>query len=132
MVSPLISPATLARLRLLDERAMPSSCRVLRRIDTVVDGRVASGTETPVGPAVPCRCRTPEQQPREGEAIGRLGEETFRDVALPLGTEVLSGDRIEVTTTHGALVSVETFEVKGDPIPDSYDTALTVELTREG
>lgn len=133
MVS-LITDATLARLRGYDARTMRSSCRVLRRVDTVAGGRVASGAETQVGPTVVCRRRTAELRPREGEAVGRLGEETFGSVDLPLGVtdlEVLSGDRIEVTTVHGSAVSVETFEVAGDPVPDSYDTCLTVELTRE-
>jgi hypothetical protein len=127
MERPLISPAKLDRLRRVDERAMPSRCRVLRRTDVVVGGRVTPGDEAQVGPTVDCRLSDARLRPREQEAVGRIGDETYGEIALPLGTAVASDDRIEVTT--GAIV--ETFEVAGDPWPGSYSTSLTVMVQRE-
>lgn len=127
MVAPLIPTSTMARLRQVDERAMPSSCRVLRRADTVTGGRVAAGDEVQVGSTVACRLSESRLRPREQGMIGRLGDETYGDLELPLGTEVLSGDRVEITT--GA--SVQTFEITGDPWPASYSTSLLVAAQRE-
>ena len=111
----------------LDESAMPSTCRVLRRTDEVLGGRVTPGAEQQVGSAVPCRLTGGALQPREAEAVGRLGEQTHGDVALPLGTDVRGGDRIEVTTDE----ATTTFEVVGDPWPASFGTSLAATVTRE-
>jgi len=133
MVRPLLSTATLARLRQLDERAMPSSCRVLRRAATTSGGRTSYGDETVIAGPVACRL-TPStlRQPDEGERLGRFAETTHGSVSLPLDAmpagETLRGkDRIEVTTEG----SVETFEVVGDPWAGSYSTNLTVTVQRE-
>lgn len=122
----LISPALMADLRDLDESAMPSTCRVLRRTQTTTGGRTTYGPETAIA-TVACRL-TSAGAPQELEALGRLAEEAQGTVNLPLGTDVRSGDRIEVTT--GA--DMETFEVVGDPWPGSYSTSLAVVVQREG
>lgn len=125
-MDPLIDADTLDGLREVDEAAMPSVCRVLRRAQSVSGGRITYGEETAVA-TVPCRLE-PLGAAAEGEALGRLGEEAAGSVALPLGTDCRSGDRLEVTTDWGA----QTFEVVGDPWAGSYETHLTAHVQREG
>lgn len=128
MVAPLIPDEAMVTLRQIDERAMPSTCRILRRADTLSGGRVMPGAYAQAGATVTCRLTPSAQSPREFEQIGRMGSESTGTVAMPLGTDVAGGDRIEVTT--GA--SVTTFEVVSPPWPGSYSTNLTVEVQREG
>ena len=124
----LLSPGLLTKLQALDVSGMPSTCRVLRRVSTTSSGgRTSYGAETVVATA-PCRLAARGLRPEEAEALGRLAEETHGDLSLPLGTDVQSEDRIEVTT--GAIT--ETFEVVGDPWPASYSTSLSVVVQREG
>lgn len=125
---PGIPTATMLKLAAIDASFMPSTCRILRRADTLSGGRVTPGAYAQTGSTVNCRLTPSAQSPREFEQIGRLGSESTGTVAMPLGTDVASGDRIEVTT--GA--SVTTFEVVSPPWPGSYSTNLTVEVQREG
>lgn len=124
----LIPASAMAKLREIDQRAMPSTCRVLRReLGTSSGGRSAPSAEVEVA-EVACRLEPSGLRPEEAEALGRLAEETHGTLSLPLGTDVQSEDRIEVTT--GA--DVDTFEVVGDPWPGSYSTSLSVVVQREG
>lgn len=122
-----LSDAALERLQTFDESAMPDSCRVLRREITVVGGRTTYGPETVAAGPLDCRLERSGLQPHELEGVGRIAEESYGRVALPLGTDVQGKDRVEVTTAWG----VTTFEVIADPWAPSYATSLTVTVQRE-
>lgn len=124
---PGISAATMARLRAVDETFMPSTCRVLRPTTAVVSGRTVHGGEAELA-SVACRATGLGTAPREGMAAGRMEAEVDGAIALPVGTDVESGDRIEVTSGG----STVTFEVVGDPWPDSYATSLLFRVKHEG
>lgn len=132
----MLDACDLADLRDVDESAMPSRCRVLQRPDVLTGGRVTAGVEVQLGPTTRCRLQAVEREAVERGAVGRLGDETSGTLALPIGTAVSGGHRVEVTTEvetpAGLQTFVETFEVVGDPWVESLGTSLLANLTREG
>lgn len=119
--------ALLTELKELNEAFMPSTCRVLRSTCEQVSGRTVCGEPVEVA-AVQCRTKGSSTVPREGLSAGRMEAEGDGEITLPVGTDVESGDQIEVTTAG----HVMTFEVLGDPWAASYDAGLKVRVAHEG
>lgn len=132
---PVISPATIDRLRALDERAMPSTCRVLRRAVARSGGRTVMGDSAVVAGPVVCRLGRTGSGSRGEAVLGRPSDEPPAVIELPQGTEVRDLDWIEVTTTlpaaAGPIDQVITVEVQGDPWSGDYDTNLMAFVWRQ-
>lgn len=131
----LLTPEDLAEFRALDESAMPSTCRVLRREIVPAGDETAFTTPVLIDGPVPCRLVDGSGQTRPAEVLGRPGDEPPATVALPLDTQVADMEFIEVTTVlhtaAGPITQVETFDVVGDPWAPSYATNLQVRVWRE-
>jgi hypothetical protein len=127
----LISASTLQALRRIDESAMPSTCRILRKTKTQspTSGLVIEGAATQVGSSVPCRAVSDRRVTDREKVVGmqtRRAELTAL-VYLPLGTNVRAEDFVEVSSTVAPDSSTVTYKVLGyDPDPDSYSTSLVI------
>lgn len=119
--------ALLNELKDLNESFMPSTCRVMRSTCETVSGRRVCG-EPELVAEVACRAKGGGTLPQEQEAAGRMEAELDGELTLPWGTNVKSGDTIDVTTAG----VTTTFEVLGDPWAASYDAGLKVRVTHEG
>jgi hypothetical protein len=131
MARQVFTPRRLARLEAVDARFRPSRCRVMRRTESLQNGRRVAGDPEPVGPAVDCRLERAEREPREGVEVGRAGDETTGTVTLPVGTDVGPADLIEVTTERLAATETETFAVQGTPWLASLEAGLVANVVLE-
>lgn len=116
MVRPLFSPATLDRMRLTDERAMPATAQV--QGNTMIDdgaGGSLPGWGTTA--TVPCRVMALTQRDAEIVVADVQQTGTLYHVNLPLGTAVAVDHRIRIGSRTFSILTIPT---------GTYDTSVTL------